>query len=57
LNLIKKVKIHLRNKSTLQIEEIGVDQEMERQVIVNNKNKKQEYDILIKALATILAPK
>ncbi len=57
MNLIKKVKIHLRNKSTLQIEEIGVDQEMERQVIVNNKNKKQEYDILIKALATILAPK
>jgi len=47
----KKELIQLRNKSAHQIQEIGVNQEMVRQVIEHNRHKKQQYDTIIQELA------
>lgn len=47
----KKQLVELRNKSAHQVEEIGVDEHMVRQVIANNGLVKEEYDHLINELS------
>ncbi|MEP7232362.1 MAG: hypothetical protein ABI691_19020 [Ginsengibacter sp.] len=47
----KKQLVELRNKSAHQVEEIGVNEIIVRQVISDNGLVKQEYDHLIKELA------
>lgn len=47
----KKQLVQLRNKSAHQVQEIGVSQEMVRQVIEKNRATKQDYDQLISDLA------